>query len=151
MREPRPRIGNSGSRREEVIQVRGRDLSVSFGQDPWMVFPASNIHALQWRPTKPADTTKRDIEAEFDSDEVAPAPDRIHIVVRFLGLLGAQGTLPLATTEEAHGWLAESDPSFAHYLDVFNNRFLQLFYRAWADSRPIVQHDRVDYDRSESM
>ena len=49
MREPRPRIGDSGSRREEVIQVRGRDLSVSFGQDPWMVFPASNIHELQWR------------------------------------------------------------------------------------------------------
>jgi len=147
MREPRPRIGDSGSRREEVIQVRGRDLSVSFGQDPWMVFPASNIYELQWRPTKPADVIKRAIEAEFDSGEVAPAPDRIHIVVRFLGLLGAQGALPLATTEEAHGWLVERDPSFAHYLDVFNNRFLQHFYRAWADARPIIQHDRVDYDR----
>ena len=147
MREPRPRIGDSGSRREEVIEARGRDLSVSFGQDPWMVFPASNICELQWRPTKPADVIKRAIDAEFDSGEVAPAQNRIHIVVRFLGLLGAQGALPLAATEEAHGWLVESDPSFAHYLDVFNNRFLQLFYRAWADARPIIQHDRVDCDR----
>ncbi|MGH6811163.1 MAG: type VI secretion system baseplate subunit TssG [Methylocella sp.] len=147
IRVPRPRIGDSGSRREEVIQVRGRGLSVSFGQDPWMVFPASNICELQWRPTKLADVIKRDIEAESEAEEVALEPDRIHIVVRFLGLLGPQGALPLATTEEAHGWLVESDPSFAHYLDVFNNRFLQLFYRAWADSRPIVQHDRVDCDR----
>ncbi len=147
MRGPRPRIGDSGSRREEVIQIRGRDLSVSFGQDPWMEFPASNIYELQWRPTKPVDAIKRDIEAEFDSGEIAPAPDRVHLVVRFLGLLGPQGALPLTTTEETHGWLVERDPSFAHFLDVFNNRFLQLFYRAWADSRPIVQHDRVDYDR----
>ena len=65
MRGPRPRIGDSGSRREEVIQIRGRDLSVSFGQDPWMEFPASNIYELQWRPTKQVDVIKRDIEAEF--------------------------------------------------------------------------------------
>ena len=36
---------------------------------------------------------------------------------------------------------------FARFLDLFNNRFIQLFFRAWADSRPIAQHDRPDADR----
>jgi type VI secretion system protein ImpH len=39
------------------------------------------------------------------------------------------------------------DESFARFLDILNHRFLQLFYRAWGDARPIVQHDRPDADR----
>jgi len=147
-RESRPRIGDSRARKEEVVSLRGREVSVSFGQEPWLVFPASNLSELQWRPTKQVEAIKQSIESQFEPDDVAPPPpDRIHIVVRFLGLLGSQGALPLATTEETHGWLLEHDSSFAHFLDIFNNRFLQLFYRAWADSRPIVQHDRKDCDR----
>jgi type VI secretion system protein ImpH len=146
-RESRPRIGDSGARKEEVVSLRGRELSLSFGQDPWLVFPASNISELQWRPTKQVEAITQGIESEFEPSDVAPPPDRIHIVVKFLGLLGAQGPLPFATTEETRGWLLENDSSFAHFLDVFNNRFLQLFYRAWADCRPIVQRDRKDFDR----
>jgi type VI secretion system protein ImpH len=33
------------------------------------------------------------------------------------------------------------------FLDIFNNRFIQLFFRAWADARPIAQHDRPRQDR----
>jgi type VI secretion system protein ImpH len=146
-RESRPRIGDSGARKQEVVLLRGRELSVSFGQDPWLVFPASNISELQWRPRNEVQVIKQSIESQFGPGDVTPPPDRIHLVVKFLGLLGAQGALPLATTEETHGWLLEQDSAFAHFLDVFNNRFLQLFYRAWADSRPIVQHDRRDCDR----
>jgi type VI secretion system protein ImpH len=66
---------------------------------------------------------------------------------RRLGLLGPQGALPLATTEEARGWSAMRDEAFARFLDILNHRFLQLFYRAWGDARPIVQHDRPEADR----
>jgi type VI secretion system protein ImpH len=72
---------------------------------------------------------------------------RIRVHVKFLGLLGPQGALPLETTEEAHGWSLMRDDAFPRFLDIFNHRFLQLFYRAWADARPIVQHDRPDADR----
>jgi type VI secretion system protein ImpH len=41
----------------------------------------------------------------------------------------------------------KGEDSFPRFLDVFNNRFIQLFFRAWADARPIVQHDRPDDDR----
>jgi type VI secretion system protein ImpH len=137
---PRPRIGDSASRKDEAIDIDGRAVKLSFGQDPWMAFPGSNIAAAQWRPRNDAKS------AEFGQD-AEPEPDRLHFVVKFLGLLGPQGALPLSQTEETYGWLLEHDAAYAHFLDLFNNRFLQLFYRAWADARPIVQHDRPDCDR----
>lgn len=66
---------------------------------------------------------------------------------RFLGLLGPQGALPAPYTDEAIMRGLRGEESFPRFLDVFNNRFVQLFYRAWADARPIVQHDRPDDDR----
>jgi type VI secretion system protein ImpH len=39
------------------------------------------------------------------------------------------------------------DDAFVRFLDLFNNRFLQLFFRAWADSRPIAHRDRPSEDR----
>ena len=39
------------------------------------------------------------------------------------------------------------DDAFPRFLDLFNHRFLQLFFRAWADARPIAQHDRPEDDR----
>ena len=56
-------------------------------------------------------------------------------------------SLPLATTEESYHWTLVRDDAFPRFLDIFNHRFLQLFYRAWADARPIAQHDRPDLDR----
>jgi type VI secretion system protein ImpH len=101
-----------------------REEFVALGQDPYMDFPASNL-------------SKVDVGAD----------GRLQVLVRFLGLLGPQGALPLATTEEAYGWWLARDDAFARFLDIINNRFLQLFYRAWADARPIVQHDRPQEDR----
>jgi type VI secretion system protein ImpH len=98
---------------------------VALGQNPFMDFPASNLNSVE-----------------------VMADGRLRILVKFLGLLGPQGALPLSTTEEALGWLeALGDDAFARFLDLLNHRFLQLFFRAWADSRPIAQHDRPDADR----
>lgn len=69
------------------------------------------------------------------------------LLERFLGLLGPHGALPSAYTDEAIMRGLRGDDSFPRFLDVFNNRFIQLFFRAWADARPIVQHDRPDDDR----
>ena len=58
-----------------------RDEYVALGQDPYMDFPASNL-------------------SKFERG----ADGRFQILVKFLGLLGPQGALPLATTEEAYSW-----------------------------------------------
>jgi type VI secretion system protein ImpH len=101
-----------------------RDEFVQLGQDPFMEFPASNLARVVPSDNKP-----------------------LQIFVKHLGLLGPQGALPLSTTEEAYHYLLDQDDAFPRFLDIFNHRFLQLFFRAWADSRPIVQHDRPDADR----
>ena len=101
-----------------------REDYVLLGQNPFMEFPASTIEAAR-------------------RDDAG----RLRLFVRFLGLLGPQGALPLGTTEEAYRWMIDNDEAFPRFLDIFNNRFLQLFFRAWADSRPVAQHDRPDDDR----
>lgn len=97
---------------------------VNLGQDPFLEFPASNISRYE--------------ESERGIPKLYP---------RFLGFFGPQGALPLNTTVEAYEWSNRRDPSFARFTDIFSNRFLQLFFRAWADARPIAQHDRPNRDR----
>ena len=101
-----------------------REEIVALGQDPFLDFPASNLQKV-------------------DRD----AQGRLRIFAKFLGLSGPQGALPVATTEEAYGWLLTRDDAFPRFLDLVNHRFLQLFFRAWADARPIAQHDRPNDDR----
>jgi type VI secretion system protein ImpH len=101
-----------------------REEFVQLGQDPFMDFPASNLARVEQGDNHP-----------------------VKIFVKYLGLLGPQGALPLALTEEIYHYVLARDDAFPRFLDVFNHRFIQLFFRAWADSRPIAQHDRPDLDR----
>ena len=104
--------------------VNINDEIVELSQDPFTAFPASNIASI--------DRTRNG------------AP---RLSVRFLGMFGPQGALPMHITEKAQIWADKRDPSFARFVDIFSSRFLQLFYRAWADSRPIAQFERPDIDR----
>jgi type VI secretion system protein ImpH len=100
------------------------DEFVTICQDPYMDFPDSNLEG-----------------AEIGTS------GRIRLKAKFLGMFGPQGALPLTTTEEAYGWLRERDDAFPRFVDIFQRRFLALFYRAWADARPIAQNDRPEQDR----
>jgi type VI secretion system protein ImpH len=93
-------------------------------QNPYMEFPASTLEG-----------------AMRDSS------GRMRLIARFLGMFGPQGALPLTTTEETYLWLRERDDAFPRFVDIFQRRFLALFFRAWADPRPIAQNDRPDEDR----
>ena len=83
--------------------------------------------------------------ATFDRAAGAAAP---RLGVRFFGLLGSQGPMPLHLTEYVRERLRlRNDPTSARFLDIFHHRMLTLFYRAWADAQPTVQHDRPRDDR----
>jgi len=116
--------GAPGKPRIGTNEVTGQEI-VRLGQDPFMDFPASNVVAAQFPPGR--------------------TPD---LRVRFLGFFGPQGALPLSTTLEALQWLeGRNDDSFTRFADILANRFLQFFFRAWADARPVVQADRPEDDR----
>ena len=64
------------------------------------------------------------------------------------GLFGPNGPLPIHITEYARERLRHADdPTLCRFLDVFHHRFLALFYRAWAQAQPAVNHDRPADDR----
>lgn len=70
------------------------------------------------------------------------------MLVRFLGLTGPNGPLPLHLTEYVRERMRNSnDPTLARFFDVFHHRMLSLFYRAWANSQPTVARDRPQSDR----
>lgn len=102
---------------------RAQDF-ITVSQNPYMEFPDSTIEAVA------KDSVGRD-----------------RIVARFLGMFGPQGALPLTTTEEAFAWLRARDDAFPRFVDIFQSRFLALFFRAWSDARPIAQNDRPEQDR----
>ncbi len=70
-----------------------------------------------------------------------------HVEQYFFGLTGPNGPLPLHLTEYARERQRNNgDATFKSFLDVFHHRLLSLFYRAWAESRPTVSHDRPEQD-----
>ena len=75
---------------------------------------------------------------------VEQAPDRPpRLLVRFFGLFGPDGPLPLHLTEYARDRMRNwRDATFQRFADVFHHRALSLFWRAYADSRPTISFDR---------
>jgi len=105
--------------------LRPVDEPVRLGQDPDLSFAPAPL-------------------ASFEAD--GPRPPRLQ--VRLFGLFGPNGPLPLHLTEYARERLRlAGDATLSRFLDVFHHRFLALFYRAWAQAQPHVNHDRPKADR----
>jgi len=102
---------------------RVRDDIVKLGQDPFLAFPTREVSA-----------------SDLDGPQAS-------VRSPVLGFFGPHGALPLHTTEEVLRWVDAGDEAFVAFTDIFATRFLQLFYRAWANARPIVQFDHASDDR----
>jgi type VI secretion system protein ImpH len=112
-----PRLGQA---------LRPADEPLRLGQEPSMIFAPATLSAFKLPEDK--------------------KPARME--VRFLGMLGPNGPLPLHLTEYARDRLMHvGDATFARFLDIFNHRFLTLFYRAWAQAQPAASLDRPQDDR----
>ena len=70
------------------------------------------------------------------------------IEVRFFGLFGPNGPLPLHMTAYARERrMHKGDETFGRFADWFHHRLLLLFYRSWAQAQPAVSMDRPGEDR----
>lgn len=125
------------------------------------------FHAMRWiecRSTTPRLGTARKPADEpvrlGQAADLAFAPSTLHALVpatarsmprlevRFFGLFGPNGPLPLHLTEHArHRAMHHGDAAFARFADMFHHRLLLLFYRAWAQAQPTVGLDRPREDR----
>lgn len=106
--------------------LRPAEESVRLGQEASMAFASATLSAFEL--------------------PMADRPARIQ--VRFFGMLGPNGPLPLHLTEYTRERLLhKGDATFIRFLDLLHHRFLLLFYRAWAQAQPVVNLDRPEQDR----
>lgn len=115
-------------------------------------------NALPGRPRlgsalRPADEPVRlgqDLGLNFAAAPIssccAAEPERVsRLGVRFMGLFGPNGPMPLHLTEYAHDRLKhDGDRTLSAFADIFNHRMILLLYRAWAQARPALWLDRDD-------
>lgn len=87
--------------------------------------------------------------APANLDAVKPGPSgRPRLQVRFLGVWGPQGALPIHLTEFAREReLNHGDATLVRFADLFHHRLLLLFYRAWRRAQPTASRDHPDRDR----
>ena len=82
--------------------------------------------------------------AELDREKDGSAS----IAVTFMGMTGPRGVLPVAYTELAIDREAFGDRSFADFLDIFNHRLIELFYRAWKKHHFVVNYEEAQHKAS---
>lgn len=118
-REP---VGGGADPADEIARFRGH-LSLAF--------PPSQIIALD-----PPDADR-------------PCP---RLTVTFFGLYGANGALPTHYTQMMVPSVTDDHPleldALRDWLDLFNHRFVSLFYRAWEKYHFHVPFERGDYRRA---
>jgi type VI secretion system protein ImpH len=79
--------------------------------------------------------------------DLADRSGRPRVEVRFFGLFGPNGPLPLHMTAYARERrMHKGDETFGRFADWFHHRLLLLFYRAWAQGQPAVSLDRPKDD-----
>jgi type VI secretion system protein ImpH len=104
--------------------VRLEDDFLRFCQIPSLSFAPSSIESIE---------------------RVGPV---IRMYVNFLGMFGPNGPLPQQLTEFARDRLRNAhDPTLVRFMDVFHQRMLSFFYRAWASNEKSVDFDRADDSR----
>ena len=105
--------------------ISPRDDLVRFKQKPSLAF---------------APATLRECKTGEDS--------KLELFVNFTGLFGPNGPLPLFVTEFAHDRQHNGhDSTMVAFFDIFHQRILSLFYRAWAVNQKAADFDRPNDSR----
>lgn len=95
-------------------------------QEPSLAFASSTVSGARWREER----------------------RRLEVLLRFTGLLGPNGPMPIHLTEyvidrKRH----HDDTTLEAFLNLFHHRIYSLFFRAWALNHPAVDFDRPDERR----
>jgi type VI secretion system protein ImpH len=99
--------------------------AVRFVAHPSLMFPASEIQSLEWK----------------DGSETP-----IKMMVNFMGLAAPNGVLPPPYIELIIERSQRRNDGFRDFLDIFNHRFISLFYRAWEKHHFFVSYEMREID-----
>ena len=110
----RPRVGYSHRLEEEFLR---------FCQVPSLSFAPSTLESAELREGSRA----------------------LRLAVNFLGMFGPNGPLPQHLTDFARDRYRNShDRTLVRFMDIFHQRILSFFYRAWAANQKTVDFDRPE-------
>lgn len=110
----RPKWGFANKYRDEILQ---------FGQEPSSIFANSTIAKLyQYKNNR-----------------------KPKVAINGFGLFGPNGVMPLVFTEYVKERMTHNDDhALGDFVDIFHNRLIMLFYRAWADANSCATLDYRD-------
>lgn len=109
-----------------------------FVNSPSLSFPASEIASARAIDEDGKVIDEEALEEAFLSGKVS----HVEIMPTFLGMLGAQGALPLHYSERLATFEAQKrDPGAKAFFDLFSNRAVMLFYLAWKKYRLPILHE----------
>jgi type VI secretion system protein ImpH len=98
--------------------------AIRFRTLPSLAFPGSHVARLR------------------GGAKTAGAYPPIEMMVTFLGLIGSSGVLPHHYTTLMLKRMREKDHALQDFLDLFQHRFISLFYRAWEKYRLPIAFER---------
>jgi len=106
--------------------LRPGEEAIRLAQEPALTFAPTSISGASW-------------------DEEA---GRLEVLLRFTGLLGPNGPLPIHITEYVIDRCRHhQDETLRAFLNIFHHRIYSLFFRAWGLNQPTVDYDREDERR----
>lgn len=103
--------------------------AVRFSTNPSLAFPTTEISSLT-------------------DDEDEAGAGRTRMAVNFMGLVGNRGVLPSHYSIEVLRERRRDDRPLTDFLDLFQNRLIALFYRAWERARFYIPFERGEPDRA---
>lgn len=124
---------------ESATQLVGE--RIRFGNSLNIGFAPSEIEALELE-TDPV------TEAVTSAEATPPRLRHARLIPSFIGLTGNHGALPRSYTEQLIAReIGKRDRTTRAFLDIFSNRAVALFYRAWDKHRLYFQYERDRRER----
>ena len=100
-----------------------RDEILQFSQEPSSIFSSSNIAKLY----------------QYTNGR------KPKLAIHSFGMFGPNGAMPLVFTEYVKERMVHhGDYALSDFIDIFHNRLIMLFYRAWADSNSCSSLDNAE-------
>lgn len=134
------------------LRTRGKSeaagVHIRFRNSKSLSFPASEIESIDTREFDTRLLREQESGNEFDAftdstEDCLEEIEQVIITPAIMGLIGPSGVLPrhythaVADRERYH-----RDTATRTFLDIFANRALTLFYRAWRKNRIYLEHER---------
>jgi type VI secretion system protein ImpH len=132
-----PGVGAEGS----SVPLVGYDLPPQREPLRFLAYASASFPAAAVRRVESSQSLDESIEQD-DEPDLNQLPERMRLVVTFLGLTGPSGVMPQPFTTMLLQMVRSNERALEAFQDLFNHRLISLYYRAWEKHRPLISYER---------